>query len=552
MTHPRLLSAIGEVLQAIRHKEGLDDVLRLIIEHACLLAEAAHGSFALVDHEAGRLSIATVCGSDWTTKKKLCQLQVGQGLTGKVAATGQPLLCRDTREDPDYFALFSYVRSELVVPVFVHDRVWGVINIDGAAPGAFDESTLELLVVFAGLASAAITLNLEAVDQDRLYRKLVQSEKLASLGETIAGIAHEINNPLTAVLGYATLLESSPRLGDHERRATNVIMSESQRAAGLIRGLLEFSRKETGTRERVDARTLVQQAASLRRYQLRQGNIKLQVTRSDENCEVFVCPQQILQVLHNLITNAEQAIPRERRNGLIKITIAPRREGGVRITLSDNGTGIPPAARDRVFDPFFTTKRPGEGTGLGLSICHTIMAAHGGTIALVESSATGTTFALDLPAPAPAPLFQPESAPPFAVVGTATQSLRARVLVVDDEPHIAEAVTAFLVQQHFAVTSANGAEAALALLDQAQFDIVLSDVRMPGMDGVEFHEAACRRHPRYKQRFFFMSGYLMHPRTKAFLTSTGLPCLEKPFSFDELSRRILRHLESLGDIARAS
>ncbi len=552
MTHPRLLPAIGDILKSIRRKEGLEKILHLIIEHACHLAKAAHGSFALVDHEAGRLSIATAYGSDWTTKKKLCQLQMGQGLTGKAAATGQPLLCRDTREDPAYFPLFSYVRSELVVPVFVHDRVWGVINIDGAKPGAFDDSTLELLVVFAELASAAITLHLEATDQDRLYRKLVQSEKLASLGETIAGIAHEINNPLTAVLGYATLLEGSPRLDDRDKHATSVIMSESQRAAGLIRSLLEFSRKETGTRERVDARTLVQKAANLRRYQLAQGNIKLQVTRSEDDCTAFVCPQQISQVLHNLITNAEQAIPRSRKDGLIRIVTAGRREGGVIITVSDNGAGIPAAARDRIFDPFFTTKRPGEGTGLGLAICHTIMAAHGGTIALVESSVGGTTFALELPAPAPALLFKPESAPPFAAAGSpALPPLRGRVLVVDDEAHIAEAVTAYLVQQRFDVTPVNGAKAALALLGRAKFDIVVSDMRMPDMDGVEFHETVCRQHPRYKQRFIFVSGYLMHPRVKAFLTSTRLPYLEKPFSFDELDRTITRHLDSLGGIARA-
>lgn len=548
----RLLPSIDAVLKAIRRKEGLEDVLRLIIEQACQLAGADHGSFALVDHEAKRLSIAHAHGSDWTMKKKLCQLEIGQGLTGKAAASGQPLLCRDTREDPDYFPLFSYVRSELVVPVMVHDRVWGVINIDGAKPGAFDDSTLELLVVFAELASAAITLQLEAADQDRLYRKLVQSEKLASLGETIAGIAHEINNPLTAVLGYATLLQSSPRLDERDKQATGVIMSESQRAAGLIRGLLEFSRKETGARERVDARTLVQQVAGLRRYQLRQNNIRLQVNRPEEACPVFVCPQQLTQVLHNLITNAEQAIPRERRNGTIRITTQAGKNSA-RITVSDNGTGIPAAARDRIFDPFFTTKRPGEGTGLGLAICHTIITAHGGTIAVSESSADGTTFTLELPPPEPAALFRPESLPPFAAtIDPTVPPARGRLLVVDDEAHVGEAVTAYLLQQHFDVITAAGAEAALTLLDQASFDLVISDVRMPGMDGLEFYDTAARQHPRYKRRFIFMSGYLMHPRTKAFMASTALPCLEKPFSFDELERTLVRHLESLGGLSRAS
>ncbi len=549
----RLLPAIDEILKAIRRKQSLDDVLHLILGKACQLAQAAHGSFALVDHEARRLTLSNVFGSDWTTKKRLCQLEIGQGLTGKAAATGEPILCRDTHNDPNYFELFSYVRSELVVPVMVKDRVWGVINIDGPVPDAFDDSTLELLVVFAELASSAITFQLEVADQDRLYRKLVQSEKLASLGEALAGIAHEINNPLTSILGFSALLGQAPGLAPSEQRAANVIAAEAQRAAGLIRGLLDFSRKETGARELVDAHTLVQKAANLKRYQLRQSNVKLQVSRPEETCPVYVCSQQITQVLHNLITNAEQAMPKGRTNGQVRITLESN-PATVRILVADNGAGIPEAVREKVFDPFFTTKAPGEGTGLGLSICHTIMAAHEGTIQLTDTSAGGTTFALELPRADPAALSRPESAPPFRrpEPGAAPAEAAARVLIVDDEAHIAEALSAFLAQQRYEVRTAPNAITALELLDREAFDLVLSDVRMPGMDGLEFHEAAGRRHRRYKQRFIFMSGYLMHARVKAHLAATGLPCIEKPFSFDELRRTIARHLEVVGPLARAS
>ncbi len=549
----RLLPAIDEILKAIRRKQSLDDVLHLILEKACQLAQAAHGSFALVDHEAGRLTLSNTFGSDWTTKKRLCQLEIGQGLTGKAAATGEPILCRDTRQDPMYFELFNYVRSELVVPVMVKDRVWGVINIDGPVPDAFDNSTLELLVVFAELASSAITFQLEVADQDRLYRKLVQSEKLASLGEALAGIAHEINNPLTSILGFSSLLGNAPGLSASDQRAANVIAAEAQRAAGLIRGLLDFSRKETGTRELVDAHTLVQKAANLKRYQLRQSNVKLQVSRPEENSPVFVCSQQITQVLHNLITNAEQAMPKGRTNGLIRIAVESNGTV-VRISVADNGAGIPQNAREKIFDPFFTTKAPGEGTGLGLSICHTIMAAHEGTIQVTETSANGTTFMLELPRAEPGAALKPESAPPFRKPETAPDvaAPAARVLIVDDEPHIAEALSAFLTQQNYDVRTAPNAVTALELLDRDAFDLVLSDVRMPGMDGLEFHEAAGKQHRRYKQRFIFMSGYLMHTRVKAHLAATGLPCIEKPFSFDELRRTITRHLAAVGTLARAS
>lgn len=536
MFHLHLLPAIDEILKAIRRKQSIDDVLHLILEKACSLARAAHGSFALVDHEAGRLTISNVCGSDWTTEKKLCQLQIGQGLTGKAAAHGVPLLCRDTRADPDYYALFSYVRSELVVPVVVKDRVWGVINIDDAAPDAFDEGTLKLLVVFAELASSAITLQLEIADQERLYRKLVQSEKLASLGEALAGIAHEINNPLTSILGFSSLLSNAPGLSDRDQRAADVIATEAQRAAGLIRGLLDFSRKNTGARELVDAHELVQRAVNLKRCQLHQDRATLQVTPPDGPCPVRVCSQQITQVLHNLITNAEQALPKDRADGLIRISFE-RRANAVLIHVSDNGTGIPREAQERIFDPFFTTKGPGEGTGLGLSICHTIMAAHNGTISLSETSARGTTFTLELPPPDPTPVLT-ESNPPFR---TPNAVPGIRLLIVDDESYISEAFAAYLSQREIEVRTTNSATAALTMIEKEKFNLVLSDVRMPDMDGLEFHETACRLHPRYNRRFIFMSGYLLHDRIKTHLVATGLPYLEKPFSFDELYRAITRH-----------
>lgn len=543
MPPPDLLSAIDEVLKAIRKKQSLDDVLHLILAKACHLASAAHGSFALVNHETKRLALSNVYGSDWTMKKRLCQLEFGQGLTGKAAVSAQPILCRDTREDADYFPLFSYVRSELVVPVLVKDRVWGVINIDGATADAFDQGTLDLLVVFAELASSAITLQLEISDQEKLYRKLVQSEKLASLGEALAGIAHEINNPLTSILGFSSLLAVTPGLDDSGQRSAAIISSEAQRAAALIRGLLDFSRKETGARELTDAHALVQKAAGLKRFQLRQGNVKLLVGRPDDPCPIYVCTQQMTQVLHNLITNAEQAVPKG-RSGLIRITIE-RQPRVVRILVADNGTGIPDEARDRVFDPFFTTKAPGEGTGLGLSICHTIVTAHEGSIHVSESSSAGTTFALELP------LADPEAykiSP--AVSARAGENARTcgnqlagvRILVVDDEPHIAGALTEFLGQRGASVITCGNAQSALTLLDTEKFDLIVSDVRMPMIDGLEFYDAAQLRHAHYKRRFVFMSGYLLQPRVRAHLNATGLPCLEKPFSLDELERVLVRQL----------
>ncbi len=534
MLYPSLLPALRDVLEPIRQRKRVDEVVRLILEKACSLARATHGCFVLVDHETRRLTIAQVFGADWTAEKRLCHLAIGQGLTGRVAATGQPLLCVDTEKDPNYYPLFDHVRSELIVPVVVKDRVWGLINIDGLTPNAFDETTLQLLTVFAELAAFAITLRLEMSEQDRLYKKLLQSEKLASLGEALAGIAHEINNPLTAILSYASLLEMQAH-DAAERDALGIIVSESKRAATLIKGVLEFSRKETGQRELTDMNALVREVVALRQFQSKSPQVKLVVHPGSSRCQVMACPQQLKQVLLNLVANAEHAISPSAPDGTVTLSVSDH-GAHVQVTVRDNGRGIPAEARKFIFDPFFTTKGPGEGTGLGLSIAYSIMEAHGGSIRLTSSTPAGTVFTLRLP------LVASEIHPPRISLASASNTtpapLRGRVLLVDDEPHILEPIAAYLNSLTIDVCQAHCGQSALKLLQARPVDVVISDIRMPGMDGLQLYAAARQLDPNYEHRFVFISGYLLRESTNSFLATTGLPYLEKPFSFDEL-RRVL-------------
>ncbi len=536
MLHQALLPAIRHVLQSIRQKKAVDEIVGGVLQTACSLAKASHGSFVLVDHETRRLRIAQVFGADWTSDKQQCQLSFGEGLTGHVAATGEALLCQDTQLDPRYYPLFDYVRSELIVPVVVEDKVWGVINIDGPEPHAFDEITLQLLQLFAELTAFAITLRMELDEQDRLHSMLLQSEKLASLGEALAGIAHEINNPLTAILGFAELLEPElPRAPQVD--AVRVIKAESQRAAGLIRDVLAFSRKETGQRQQVDVAEIVDHAVALQKFQLQVRNVDVLVDRRAQALPVLVCPQQITQVLLNLIKNAVQAFAPGQKDPTITLSCA--RDGALaRITVADNGPGIPPNLQRCIFDPFFTTKAPGEGTGLGLAIAHSILEAHGGRIRLANSSADGTEFVLELPiAEQPAP-----EAPVPDSAASPVASLAGRVLVVDDEPHILEPVVAHLKSLQLEVQQAQSAPAALDVLGAHVFDAVITDIRMPGMDGLEFYDTARRLHPRYEKRFVFMSG-LLRENIRTFFAESEMACLEKPFSLYELHQVLLPILD---------
>lgn len=550
MDYNPIAPAVRDVLTAIRHRKRVDEIVELILDRSCQLCNAVHGSFITVDEPSQRLTITSTHGSDWTMEAQACTLKIGQGITGRVAQTGIPYLCRDTTKDTHYYSLFDYVRSELAVPVIVTDKIWGIINIDGLMPHAFDDNTLATLNVFAELAAFAITLRIELNEQERLQRHLIQSEKLASLGEIIAGIAHEINNPLTSILSNASLLTLN-RGGLRDAASIHAILEESRRCAELVRNLLSFSRQEAGAKEIIGINEIISQVCSIKKYQLKVNNIKL-VTETDPiSYPIFVIPAQIQQILLNLVNNAEHAIPPSRLDGLVHIAV--RRDGEqIKIRVRDNGGGIAPEVQQFIFDPFFTTKPVGEGTGLGLSIARSIAEAHGGNLSIETSSPQGTTFCLELPlAMSPeTPRTTAVNDPP-AVTFTAPSSTTSggqscgRALLIDDEPLILEALADYLGMQHIAVTTMIDSRAALELLRKESFDVIVSDIRMPGLDGLQLYEQARAIDKRYATHFVFMSGDLVRETTKAFVASTGCICLKKPFTMESLHKNILPYLQTV-------
>jgi signal transduction histidine kinase/CheY-like chemotaxis protein len=534
-----ILIPIRDILAAIRQQRKFEDIVGLILEKACHLANAIHGSFVVIDQKTGTLRIESTYGSDWTPEKMRCNLKVGEGLTGLVAQTGIPYLSGDVRKDPSYFPLFDYVRSELVVPVIVSDEVWGLINLDGLEENAFNETTLNTLTVFAELIAYAITLRLEVDEQDRLQKHLIQSEKLASLGGIIASIAHEINNPLTSILGHASLL-TLKRGGAADEASIQAILAESRRTADLVKSLLAFSRKEVGQRQIIGVNDLVEQICSMKKYQLRVSNIQLVTDLAAISYPISVSAQQIHQVLLNLLNNAEQAIGTERHDGVI--TLKTERIGEeIRIIVRDNGTGISPEVQKMIFDPFFTTKPQGQGTGLGLSIANSIIESHGGNLSAHSELGRGSSFVIELPLAHMAKILnsdlQKTGSLPTLPAGP-DKTIRGRVLLVDDEPQILETLEAYLQIQNVLSFRARDGQAGLDLLQKESVDVIVSDIRMPGMDGLEFYRRARELDPRYANSFVFMSGDLVRESTKAFIAESGCYALEKPFSLEVFYRRI--------------
>src|ERR1700733_15319027 len=537
--------ALREVLTAIRQRKRVEEILEMILSYSSDLGKATHGSIVTIDHNAQKLIITSVRGEDWTLEKQMCQLGLGEGLPGHVALTGKPYLCPDTRVDPNYFPLFDNVRCELIVPIVVEERVWGLINLDGLEVDAFDDSTLSTIALLAELASFAIKLRLDLTEQERLQRHLIQSEKLASLGETIAGIAHEINNPLTAILSNAQLL-ALRRGGPADEASINSIVLEAKRTADLVKNLLAFSRKESKKREVIGVNELIKQAVNLKRYQLKVNNIQLISEPCEISYPVSVTAQQMQQVLLNLLNNAEQAIAKTDHPGIIRVE-GGRRGETIYITVTDNGVGIPAHVLPFIFDPFFTTKNLGEGTGLGLSIAHTLIENHGGTIS-AKSEPGNTVFTIELPMarspkiPTDSKETQPLPAPP------SRKSKRlGRVLVVDDETAIVDAICEFLDLQNITTDKANDGEEALKLLSGNRYDAIISDIRMPGVDGPALYERAVAMDPSYSSRFLFMSGDLVRDSTQGFVSSLNCPCLAKPFALQVLYQNLEPHLNNGND-----
>src|SRR5208282_5426943 len=364
------------------------------------------------------------------------------------------------------------------------------------------------------------------------------TEKLAALGQIISGIAHELNNPLTSIVGYAQLLLSRSK-GDGEIKR---IFDEAQRAGTIVRNLLLFAREEKPQRKRVRLNEIVKQTIALRDYELRLENISLTLDLEPGLPPVLADPQQLQQMVLNLLMNAEQALENGPGQGEIEVRTSSRRPHAVRLEVRDDGAGIPREALPRIFDPFYTTKQAGAGTGLGLSIVNAIAQEHGGEVSVESEPGRGATFVVDLPA---APASREEEDEPAGVAPAVVLSrpeagpgVRRRILVVEDEPTVASLVADVLREEGHDVETILDSVQALERLNQEDFDLLICDLKMPKLDGRALYEDALRRGRTSRDRVLFITGDTLRPLTLDFVRRNSLPYLAKPFLVDELTQTV--------------
>jgi signal transduction histidine kinase/CheY-like chemotaxis protein len=352
------------------------------------------------------------------------------------------------------------------------------------------------------------------------YERLLVGEKMGLMGQVVSGIAHELNNPLTIVVGYTELLMTTQQ-DEKLKPSLTRIHDGAQRASKIVRNLLTFARQQKPERKITDVNSVLLKTIDLRAYELRVSNIDL-VTELAPVPRTMTDPHQLQQVFLNLLMNAEQAMLQA--NGRGRLAIKSSVKGGhIEILFEDDGPGIPEENLCRIFDPFFTTKSVGKGTGLGLSICQGIIAEHGGRLNVTSTLGSGARFVVDLPIVA---VFVKET-PVLAEVPKADG--RKRILVVEDESHLREMFQDILrADGHFTQTAASGKEA-MDLVHSHEFDLVISDIKMPETDGREFYRQLKSEGSPLANRLIFVTGDLMNPETLTFLQSTGAPWIAKPF-----------------------
>jgi PAS domain S-box-containing protein len=392
----------------------------------------------------------------------------------------------------------------------------------------------------AGKIEGVVISARDVTEVKRLEEQLIQAEKLAAMGQMLAGVAHELNNPLTAILGVSELLRDRPGVDENAKRQLDMAHRQARRAARIVQNLLEFSRPASPQKKPLDLNTIVDRTLQLHDHSLRRNNVEVDFRPLPGLPPIIGDANQLIQVFLNLITNAEQAIHEVRPAGRIKIRIA-QSSGRILVTVQDDGSGIKAEVASRLFDPFFTTKRPGGGTGLGLSICMSIIREHGGNIEGESLPAGGAAFIVTLPIPpqqGSKPLIAAESSGSGEMRSPLLSTLEGRsILVLDDEESIRMLLAEGLAAYGLKVQMAATAEQALNLVLGSKFDVILCDLKLsgsgPNSDGYNVASRLKAASTSNKPEIVFMSGDVGGDESthKSFANA---PRLQKPFRISDV------------------
>jgi len=404
-------------------------------------------------------------------------------------------------------------------------------------------ASISLLRDASGAITGRVSVIRDMTERKRMEATLRQSEKLAAMGSLLAGVAHELNNPLAVVGGHARLLKTHATDARLVKRAEK-IADAADRCARIIKNFLALARQAPPERASTDLNGVVREAVELIAYPLRVDGIEVTLDLAPDLPQLWADSHQLHQLIVNLVTNAHHALrERELPRKLTLSSVFDAGDGAVRLEVADNGPGIPAEVQQRIFEPFFTTKPVGKGTGLGLSLCQSIVVDHGGTMEVVSAPGRGAVFSMRLP------VMSPDVTTGEATPAEAAPPPPCTILVVDDESEVAALLAEILGDGGHRVETVADGIAALEKLAERPYDAILSDLRMPELDGPSLYREVERRYPQLVSRFAFLTGDALGDETRAFLEAVRAPQLGKPFSAEEVVRVLRQVLARSGQLA---
>ncbi|HEY7541369.1 MAG TPA: ATP-binding protein [Methylomirabilota bacterium] len=539
------LGALNDMVEMAARIPRIEDLLSHVLERTMRAVSAGIGSIMLLDRERQTLRIAVGRGLPEAGRGPV-EVKVGEGVAGKVVEMGEAVVVEDIEKDPR-FGQQNDPRygggSFICMPLRVAERIVGVVNLSKkeVAPGAtgvFSQTDLQFLNALATYTAYAVdnarlfeeaqqaAQRLQEVVEDQKLRltlaqqQMVQAAKLSALGELVAGVAHELNNPLTVLVGASDILEQ--QAPDDLKEYAQMIRESTDAARSIVRGLLTFGRQMPLERRHVMLEELIEKVLALTAADLRIESVKIDRDMEPGLPPVWADGNQLQQVLVNLVTNAKQAMA-EQPEGQRRIKISTRALGTdrVQITLEDTGPGIPLDVLPKIFDPFVTTKGS-AGTGLGLSISYGIIREHGGHITADSRPGQGATFTIDLPVGS-------SSGSASDQTGASVNLDGKRILIVEHDQAVQKILLEHLEPTGCtALTVARADEARQHLRDG--IDLIVADFNLDGVDWLELLSQVAARGTAVGHRFIFLTAGPVGETADRALRAAGAALLYKPFT----------------------
>ncbi|HEU4401893.1 MAG TPA: response regulator, partial [Candidatus Polarisedimenticolia bacterium] len=561
-----LLERLGlfELSRTIFSTLDPDELFGRVVKSAIQVLRADDASLMLVDENRGlQLAVSTSLQQEILSSTYLA---MGERIAGRVALQPEPVVINENVATDERFVGVTPMRkihASIVCPLTMRGALLGVLNVNRVKiPERYTEHDRRNAMILASLVALALgNARLHKELQVRLQQlsdaqeEAIQTEKMTALGNLLSGVAHELNNPLCGVLGYGQLLlqnNPDPKM----QKGIEIIVREGERASKIVKNLLTFARREKPEKKPLGINGVILKTLERKAYDLKVCHIEVKADLEPKLPFILGDFHQMQIVFTNLINNAQQAMFEANGKGTLAIR-SETRGATVRLTVEDDGPGVPPGNVRRVFDPFFTTREVGKGPGLGLSVCFAIVRDHAGVIRVASEPGRGASFSIDLPIASPEALqaasvagnAASEGAAASPATGSPSQAGTAhaqgpRILVADAEQHVQDVLVELLAGMGYRVDTAGTGEGALAKIRRESYDALIADYAMPRLEGRRLLDTLRSEKPGLAQRVIFLASDIASPHLMEFASTSGNRLLGKPFDLETM-RAAVRRLFSL-------